>query len=541
MPLPVQRSFDDLGAALIDVPFCILDIETTGGRADEMGITEIGAVRYVGGELQGTYQTLVDPGLPIPPQITILTGITHAMVVGAPSVAEMLPSLLEFIGDAVVVGHNVRYDLSFINAALEHHGYGRLPNRSLDTAALARRLVRTEVRNLRLGTLAAHFRSPTTPNHRALADAEATAHVLWKLLERAGTLGVTHLDDLLALPKARGAATFSKMRLTEGLPRRPGVYLFKDRRGEIIYVGKAKNLRTRVRSYFYGDTRRSIAQMLTELAEIDHRVCETELEAEVTELRLIRAHSPRHNRRSKPSRSAHWVRITDEAFPRLSLARTVKEGARAHIGPFRGRKAAQRVVEALWDATPIRRCTHRPGSRSATCSFAQLGAAMCPCDGSLDSAVYAPIVERLLRGLEDDPGLLLDPLADRIAGLATESRFEEAGWVRDRRRALERALERRHAWRMMQEAGTILASGADGSALVERGRLAIAWSDAAAPPLLPHPVGSGADETPATVGDDEEAWLIWKWLRSPGTRIERAEGPIDPALVSVPRLERIAV
>jgi DNA polymerase-3 subunit epsilon len=352
---------------------------------------------------------------------------------------------------------------------------------------------------------------------------------------------VTHLDDLLALPKARGSATFSKMRLTEGLPRRPGVYLFKDRRDEIIYVGKAKNLRTRVRSYFYGDTRRSIAQMLTELVEIDHRVCETELEAEITEVRLIRAHSPRHNRRSKPSRSSHWVRVTDEAFPRLSLARTVKEDALAHIGPFRGRKAAQRVVEALWDATPIRRCTHRPGTRQAPCSFAQLGMAMCPCDGTLDAATYAPVVERLIRGLEDDPGLLLDPLADRIAVLAADARFEEAGWVRDRRRALERALERRHAWRMMQEAGTIVASSEDGSALIERGRLAVAWADAASPPLLPHAVGSGSEETPATVGDDEEAWLVWKWLRDPGTRIERAEGPIDPALVMVPKLERIAV
>jgi DNA polymerase-3 subunit epsilon len=541
MPLPVQRSFDDLGAPLIEVPFCILDIETTGGRADDMGITEIGAVRYVGGELQGTYQTLVDPGLPIPPTITILTGITHAMVIGAPSVSEMLPSLLEFIGDAIVVGHNVRYDLSFINAALEYHGYGRLPNRSLDTAALARRLIRSEVRNLKLGTLAAHFRSPVTPNHRALADAEATAHVLWRLLERAGTLGVTHLDDVLALPRARGAATFSKMRLSDGLPRRPGVYMFKDRRGEIIYVGKAKNLRTRVRSYFYGDTRRTITQMLSELTEIDHRVCETELEAEITEVRLIRAHTPRHNRRSKPSRSAHWVRVTDGPFPRLSLARTVKEGALAHIGPFRGRKSAQRVIEAIWDATTVRRCTHRPGSRPARCSFAQLGTAMCPCDGTLTPEEYAPVVERLLRGLDDDPGLLLDPLDDRIAALAAESRFEEAGWVRDRRRALERTLERRHAWRMMQGAGMILATADDGSALIERGRLTAAWSDASAPPLLPRPSGPGDDETASGVGDEEEAWLVWKWLRAPGTRIESAEGPIDPALVTVPRLERIAV
>ena len=541
MTIPIQRSFDDLGAPLVDVPFCVLDIETTGGRAADLGITEIGAVRYVGGERQGTYQTLVDPGLPIPPSITVLTGITHAMVVDAPTVPEMLPSLLEFVGDAVVVGHNVRYDLSFINAALEHHGYGRLPNRSVDTAALARRLVRSEVRNLRLGTLAAHFRSPVTPNHRALADAEATAHVLWALLERAGTLGVTHLEDLLTLPRARGAATYGKIRLTEGLPRRPGVYLFRDRRDEIVYVGKAKNLRSRVRSYFYGDTRRSIGRMLSELATIDHRVTTTELEAEVTELRLIRAHAPRHNRRSKPVRTPHWVRVTSEPFPRLSVARTRREEALAYLGPFRGRKPAQRVVEALWDATRIRRCTHRPGSRGATCSFAQLGAALCPCDGTLTEQEYAPVVERLLGGLDDDPAVLLDPVADRVTSLAGQARFEEAGWVRDRRRALERALERRRAWAALQRAGTIRAEGPDGGALIERGRLVTAWPDTDAPPLLPSSAGPGDAEVADDLGDAEEAWLVWKWLRRPTTRIVEADTAIDPASVEIPRLERIAV
>ncbi len=541
MPLPLQRSFEEMGAHLSEVPFCVLDIETTGGRASDLGITEIGAVRYVGGELQGSFQTLVDPGLAIPPSITILTGITHAMVIDAPSVAQMLPALLEFIGDAVVVGHNVRYDLSFINASLEHHGYSRLPNRSVDTAALARRLIRGEVRNLKLATLAAHFRSPVTPNHRALADAEATAHVLWRLLERAGTLGVTHLDDLLALPRARGAATYGKIRLTESLPRRPGVYFFIDRRDEIIYVGKAKNLRSRVRSYFYGDTRKSVGHMLRELVRIEHRVCATELEAEITELRLIRAHSPRHNRRSKPSRSTHWVRLTDEAFPRLSLARTVQKRALAHIGPFRGRNAAKAVIEALWDATRIRRCTHPAGSRTGPCSFAQIGAALCPCDGSLEEDRYRRVVDEILSGLDGRPEALLDPLVARMTELASNERFEEAGWVRDRHRALSRALEVRRAWQMLQQAGSIRAVSTDGGAAIDRGKLVVAWPDGHAPPLLPPPTLPGSDEVAIDLGDAEEAWLVWKWLTLPDTQVVSSEGPLDLNSMMIPRVVRIAV
>ncbi|MGB8360367.1 MAG: DEDD exonuclease domain-containing protein, partial [Acidimicrobiia bacterium] len=441
-----QPSFDDLSTPLIDVTFCVLDLETTGGSPAACEITEIGAVKYRGGDLLGTFQTLVDPGLPIPPSITILTGITQMMVFDAPKIETALPSFLEFIGDSIIVGHNVRFDLSFLNAAAVRLGYGKLPNRSSDTAALARRLVRQEVRNLRLQSLAAYFRSPTTPNHRALEDARATAHVFHALLERAGSLGVTNLDDLLQLPTARGSAHYSKIGLTENLPRRPGVYIFKDRDGTPIYVGKASNLRARVRQYFYGDTRRSIGNMLKELDTIEHQVCDTVLEAEVTELRLIHAYRPRHNRRSRPPKSSHFVKLTNEEYPRLSVVRTVKEDGLAYLGPFRSKRAADEVTLAIWDAIPIRRCRTRPGTRSGKCAAAQMGLARCPCDGSLDPRIYAAVVDRLVGGIEDDPTPLLSSLLERMHRLARDQRYEEAGWARDRHDALGRALQQRRDW-----------------------------------------------------------------------------------------------
>ena len=541
MPLPLQRTFDDMGAQLSRVPFCVLDIETTGGVASDLGITEIGAIRFVGGEVERTFHTLVDPGLPIPPFITILTGITHAMLIGAPPVSEAIPTLIEFIGDAVIVGHNVRYDLGYLNAAAVANGYGRLPNRTIDTLRLARRLIASETRDFRLGTLAAHFRSPTTPTHRALEDATATAHVFWGLLERAGSIGVTHLDDLIAFPGARGRADYRKISLADGLPRRPGVYLFRDRRGEVFYIGKAKDLRSRVRSYFYGDTRRSIEQMLRELAAVDYRVCETELEAEVTELRLIAAHRPRHNRRSKPPRSAHYVRLTGDRFPRLSLARTVAPGARLHLGPFRSMTTARTVMEAIWDAVPVRRCTYPPGSRSGPCSFAQLGAALCPCDGTLTEADYAPVVDRIVAGVDDDPSLLLAPLEARIGQLARAQRFEEAGWVRDRHRALASALERRRAWQAMQEAGLLRVQGADGGALIDRGRLVAAWPAGGHPPLLPGPGDGPIDEVARTTVDAEEAHLVWRWLEAGEVTLIDASATLALPSRPVPALTRIAV
>lgn len=540
-----QPRFEDLGTPLSEVTFCVLDLETTGGSPAECQITEIGAALYRGGEEIGVFQTLVDPGAPIPPFITVLTGITQAMVVEAPSIQEALPSFLEFVGDAVVVGHNLRFDLSFLNAAARRLGYPTIRNESVDTVALARRLIRSEVRNLKLASLAAHFRSPVTPVHRALEDARATAHVLWGLLERAGTLGVTALDDLLQLPTARGSAHYRKIHLADDLPRRPGVYLFRDRNGAIFYVGKATNLRSRVRSYFYGDTRRSVATMLRELADIDVHVCESPLEAEVTELRLIHAHRPRHNRRSRPPKASHFVKLTSEEFPRLSLVRTVRDGDGPYLGPFRSRRAADTVKLAIWDAVPIRRCNDRAGTRDSRCGMAQLGVALCPCDGSLDPSAYASVVEAIRRGVDGDPRVLLDPLVERVRRLALDRRFEEAAAARDRHRALVRALERRRAWEALQTAGLVEVEGPDGDrALIDRGRLVHAWRLGDQPPLWargdheiePPP----SSPVPPDVLAADEAHLLWRWVTGDGVRLVDTEGPLVLPASAVPALTALS-
>jgi len=535
-----QPSFDDLSTPLFDVTFCVLDLETTGGSPANCEITEIGAVKYRGGELLGSFQTLVDPGQAIPPSITILTGITHAMVFDAPRIESALPMFLEFIGDAIVVGHNIRFDLSFLNAAAIRLGYGQLENKSVDTAALARRLIRPEVRNLRLQTLAGHFRSPVRPVHRALDDARATAHVLHGLLERVGSLGVTNLDDLLQLPTARGSTHYSKIKLTENLPRRPGIYIFRDRQSTPIYVGKATDIRTRVRSYFYGDKRRTIANLMKELHSVDHQVCETVLEAEVTELRLIYAHRPRYNRRSRPPKSSHFVKLTDERFPRLSVVRTLEDDGISYLGPFRSKRAAYLVMMAIWDAHPIRRCRTPAGSREGKCAAAQLGVACCPCDGQLPEDEYRVVVDRLLIGFAESPDLLLDPLVDRMTRFANERRYEEAAWVRDRHDALARAIERKHRWQALTGAGFFEIEDAEGCrTVIDHGALVETRRPGDSPGLIARAqtVDPSMTEVPPSVEAGEEAEIIWRWLTGTPVRLIESTGRLALPVRRVVRLD----
>ncbi|MBA2497982.1 MAG: GIY-YIG nuclease family protein, partial [Acidimicrobiia bacterium] len=316
---PRQRSFDDLGTRLADVTFCVVDLETTGASPGLDAITEVGAVKVRGGEVLGTLRTFVDPGRPIPRPVVVMTGITEAMVTPATPIAALLPTLLEFIGVAgvggvaaapppVLVGHNLRFDVSFLDAALVHHGHARLALPQVDTCALARRLVRDEVSDCKLATLAERFRLPHRPSHRALDDALATADLLHALLERAAAFGVLGLDDLLALPTMGGHPQAAKLRLTARLPRAPGVYLFRDRAGRALYVGKATDLRSRVRSYFSTDERRTTGALLRETHVIDHLCTRSPLEAGVLEARLLHALAPRFNRRGTRTDRAAYVR-----------------------------------------------------------------------------------------------------------------------------------------------------------------------------------------------------------------------------------------
>jgi DNA polymerase III subunit epsilon len=527
---PRQQSLADLGTPLSETTFVVVDLETTGGSANTDAITEIGALKMHGGELLGRFETLVNPGVPIPPMITVLTGITESMVFPAPRIAEILPPLLEFAGDAVIVGHNIRFDCAFLDAALVAHGYPRLSNRRVDTLALARRLVRDEIPNLRLSTLARHFRTSIEPTHRAYADAAATAEVLHALLERAASYGVLGLDDLLALPKMRAHPSAAKLALTAKLPRKPGVYIFRDRDGRVLYVGKATNLRARVRSYFASDDRRKVPQLLRELTTIDHRVCATPFEAEIRELRLIRELQPRFNRAGKVKRTTAYLKLTDERFPRLTVTRTTPRDSSC-LGPFSSTNTAHLVREAIETAVPLRRCGTRIGRRAAIvdgppCVSAQLGVAACPCRGHVDEDTYAEFVRTVKRALTTEPEVALGPLTRRMRRLSDEERFEEAAATRDRLDALARALQRRRTvamWRAVER----LVVDCDGQRIeIHGGR--VRWPE------------ESPEELVAQGGDDiAEILTVDRWVARNAARLHLAR--VDGELASVlPRVQPAA-
>jgi DNA polymerase-3 subunit epsilon len=487
----VQRSLDDLGTPLAETTFCILDVETTGTSAAVDQICEIGAVKVRGGEVLGTFQTLVNPGRAIPPRISVITGLTDAIVAPAPRIEQVLGPLHRFLGDAVFVAHNASFDLGFVRAALARAGYDDYRPTVVDTLALARRLVRSEVRDCRLGTLAERFSLPHRPSHRALDDALATCDLLHLLLERAAGWGVMGLDDLVAVCRLTGHPQSGKLGLTNDLPRSPGVYLMTDAIGEVTYVGKATNLRQRVRSYFGGDERRTVGPMLRDLHRVGHIPTADTFEAEILEQRLIAGLAPRYNRAGRRRRRPVHVRLdTGQEWPRLSVVAD-PDGPGVHLGPLGGRRIAEQVVEALHDAFPIRRCTTRIGPRFVpepdrpACTPAQLGVAPCPCTGSADRSRHDDAVRAVARVIDGDLGEVIALLEGRMAGLAAAQRYEEAASARDRLRTLLDASLRSRLIAALREAERVRIRIGRAVHLIEDGRL-----------VLP---GSTVDATPANL------------------------------------------
>lgn len=434
---------------LDQVRFCVIDLETTGATPLSAAITEVGAVIYQGGQEVDRFQTLINPERLIPASIVMLTGISNSMVADAPKIADVLNELVAFIGTSVVVAHNARFDLGFINAALLNNDHQHLTNEVVDTVALARRLVRNEVPNCKLRTLAFSLRLDHQPSHRAINDVLATGDLLYFLIERASRFGVNTLSELVALTTMSAHPEAKKLPLTDDLPRGPGVYMFLDADGEVLYIGKAANIRQRVRSYFgMNDSRKKVGSLLRLLKSIRYIETPDAVTAEILEIRMIGGLRPRYNHVGTRQEKYCYVRLTThEEWPRLVITKTVSAKG-MYIGPMRSRSTAREFIDAIESVVPLRRCTVRMGKNysappdASACSAARLGFAFCPCSGSADPARYVEVVQLVVDTLEQRTQLVNERLQMKMGEHSTHQRFEEASLVRDRIECLSTTLFR---------------------------------------------------------------------------------------------------
>ena len=535
-----QLSLSDLGTQLSDCVFVIVDLETTGGAGIDAGITEIGAVKVRGGEVIGEFTTLVNPGSSIPPFIATLTGITDSMVSRSPSVHTAVSMFLDFAGECVFVAHNAPYDIGFLKGACAKFDITWPSNKVIDTVRIARlALHRDEVRNCKLATLSSFFRTEVQPTHRAFDDARATTDVMHRLFERLGNYGVHTLEDLNAFTSRVSDVQRNKKGLADGLPAKPGVYIFEDPQGRPLYIGTSKNIRNRVRTYFTAaETRRRMSEMIEIAQQVRPIVCSTILEAKIRELRLIVSEQPRYNRRSRAADSVSWVKLTAEPAPRLIITKEIKDdsefGAR-YIGPFTSRGAANSVIDVINGTIALRTCTSKIAAQPRTnipgCVRAELGKCAAPCTREHDRELYLQVVNHAGVSMSGSTSTVVAHITKLMETLAAAERFEEAAMWREALGNYVNAVFRTERLRWIATTSELVAAQntIDGGweiHVIRYGRLAAAgvvepgfdpWPHVAALVASAEFVEPGIEPAPA--GVTEEAFDLLRWLESDGVRL----------------------
>jgi DNA polymerase-3 subunit epsilon len=430
----LRRSLE-LKVPLDEARYVVVDLETTGGRAAAGAIIEIGAYRMEGRRIADSFQSLVRPRMPIPRFVTGLTSITNEMVREAPPIEEVLPAFRDFLSDAVMVAHNAQFDQSFLDFEFRRlFGIG-LTNPVLCTIRIARRLL-PSVKRRRLDFLAEHFGLSTEGRHRGLGDARMAAELLAIFIEIASRMGLNRLDRLLDWQHRGNAGRRIERHVTPeviaALPQSAGVYLMRNERGDLLYVGKATRLKDRVASYFNSGVgiNAKTAELVSHVWSIETRPARSALEAALMEARLIRELKPPYNRMLKSAAPAYFIKLDlMDAYPRLRISEKLStRRGMMYLGPFIGRRNIDHAVRALSRILGLRVCSGRldPDEHFSPCIYGQMGHCAAPCNLTLSEDAYGERVRSAISFLRGRCGPILGELARAREQAAAAMRFEEA-------------------------------------------------------------------------------------------------------------------
>ena len=443
-----------LEEAIATAEFLVVDTETNGLGGDACEMTEVGAVLVGGGELHDRWSSLVRCNRPLGRGIQRFTGITQEMLADAPGLEEVLPPIQRLLENRVLVAHNAPFDRRVLRQGFQLIGL-EWPNPPvLCTAALARKLLPLQ-RRRGLGVLADALGIEVDTAHRALADAETCARVLCALFPRLCANALTIADAMAIAGQRRRRATARKRRtpaLTPppqldfaDLPKDPGVYLFRNEEGRVLYVGKSISIRSRARAHFAPSS--VPADWTVQASVVDYQSTNSELGALVLENRLIKRHRPPGNiRLTKSDDRLCYIRCRlDIAFPILEVSSEPAAGHAVTIGPLRGRRLAQELVEQLDSLFGLRHCGRRLRLREHPSAYGQMGRCLSPCLGDLDPNLYRRRLDEALRLFTteaDGRDKLLAHVRGQMREAAARQHYERAAWLRRRMRRLGVILER---------------------------------------------------------------------------------------------------
>ncbi len=439
-----------------DATFVVVDVETTGSDTFRNRITEIALVVIQQGEIIDEFSSLVNPHQFIPTFIQNMTGITTEMAHKAPEPKEVFAQAIKYFNhpNTIFVAHNVRFDYNFVVESFRRELGEPFEKPQLCTLKLAKKLLSKDLKK-NVGSLANFFNIPITNRHRAFGDAEATAYILFELLERAESEHNIHeLDDLLKFQNKQNnnfKTTNDVIQKHEAnlkkLPEEPGVYYFRNANGVPLYIGKAKSLRDRVRTYFQqGEvTSKKIAELVSNAEFIDWQVTNTELEALLLESKEIKKYFPPYNVQQKRYKSYPLLKITNEEFPRIEKCFHFDDDGAEYYGPFKSRYLVEEIIDAIDKQFKLRKCVEPivPNKKNEPCIYYQIKRCDAPCADLTTKEEYAKELAQVRYYLSGFGNGLINQLEMKMQDFAAKLDFEKAAMIRDQISELNSILSRK--------------------------------------------------------------------------------------------------
>lgn len=420
-----------------EAEFCVVDTETTGLSPRSNNIIEIGLVKISRLKIVETYHSMINPGRAIPYFITNLTGISDDDVYNAPFFEDIVDEIIDFMGENVITAHNLSFDKSFLKYEFRNAGRDLPQSPEICTLKLARKLY-PFLKSKSLGSVCNHLKLKNSGAHRALSDAEVTGKALIKMVkELKRTHRLSSLDELLDYQKMPGQYQQPlkiKKKLSEDvfdLPNSPGVYHFLNSKNEIIYIGKAKSLRDRVKSYFSPTAPRKAKKIVKQASRLKIEHTNSELTALLLEAESIKLVNPKHNSQLKRYGNKYFLRITaKDTFPGIEICNHFDFDGNDYFGLFISRRKAEVVFDALTKIFALRECDDKELAAGRRCFLAEIERCVAPCENK-DKALYNSELEKVYEFLYGKNQFALNRLLNKMKYYSDSQKYEKAAEVKE--------------------------------------------------------------------------------------------------------------
>lgn len=416
--------------------FTVVDVETTGLSAGKNRIIEIAIVKIENLKITDKLHYLVNPQTYIPPFITSLTGIDNDDVIGAPVFSEIAEEIISFTDKSILTAHNFPFDSSFINAEFIRSGKEIILDHSCCTLKIARNIY-PELKSKSLSSLAGYHHLRVRNKHRALGDAEITAKILLKMIKELKDKDkIITVGELLSYQnglKQTPLANIKKELLDDfySLPNAPGIYYFTNKKDDIIYVGKAKSIRDRVKTYFSPSAPKKAKKIVRQAQRLKHIITNSELTALLTEAETIKILKPKLNSQLKKFGNKYFLKInTKHKAPNLELTNNFDFDGNDYFGLFISRRKANEILQFINKAFAIRECTEKEFAKGKTCFLYDIHRCTGPCI-NVNDFDYKDELEKVYEFLFGKNQFVLDRLLGKMKEYSTKQKYEQAAEIKE--------------------------------------------------------------------------------------------------------------